>query len=460
MIARYTASQSNPDVVDPASDTEILVVSQPYGNHNGGQLLFGPDGYLYIGMGDGGSGGDPLENGQDPSTLLGAMLRLDVDSATPYAIPWDNPYVGAAGRDEIWAIGLRNPWRFSFDRDTGDLYIGDVGQNAWEEIDYQEAGWPGGLNLGWDCKEGTHAYEFDEACSEADLVDPIAEYGHDAGRSVTGGFVYRGELYPNLQGRYFFADFVNGRIWSLAKDPSNPDGWSHPVLELDAGFNISAFGEDEQGELYVCDWSGGTIRRLADANGPVPILTSSSKSVSPASVDPGDPATHTISLVNRGGAADGPVVVTDTVPVGLSYEPGSLKASAGTVDDGDAPILGWQGALDGDASITITYRVTTTGAITGGIVNRAAVGGAVDSFELAETVYVPQSVLTSTSADVILPGTQPGQLGAFIPDSVDCDTCHSDPIFDLWRGSPMSQAGRDPLMWAALEVASHDAPGT
>jgi uncharacterized repeat protein (TIGR01451 family) len=460
VVTRFTASQSNPDVADPASATEILSIAQPYGNHNGGQLLFGPDGYLYVGMGDGGGGGDPLENAQDSTNLLGAMLRLDVDSDSPYAIPWDNPYVDAVGRDEIWAIGLRNPWRFSFDRVTGDLYIGDVGQNAWEEISYQEAGTPGGLNFGWDCLEGTHTYEYDEACSQADLVEPIVEYGHDVGRSVTGGFVYRGSLYPNLQGRYFYADYVNGKIWSIHKTGSSPDSWSEPELEVDAGFNISAFGEDESGELYVCDWSGGTVRRLADANGPTPILSSSRKAVSPPSIDKGETATYTIALVNTGGAVNGSVALTDTVPAGLRYVPGSLDATAGSVDATGAPTLHWRGEFAAGSSITVTYRVTATGEITGGIVNGAVVGGAVEPIHLIAALFVPRPVLTSTRADVFLPGTQPNQLDVLLPDSVDCDICHSEPIYDQWRGSMMSQAGRDPLMWAALEVASHDAPGT
>ena len=193
VVARYRVSPSDPDVADPGSELPLLTIAQPYENHNGGQILFGPeDGYLYIGLGDGGSGGDPLDHGQNTNTLLGAMLRLNVDSGAPYAIPPDNPYVGRPGLDEIWAIGLRNPWRFSFDRENGDLYIGGVGQNLWEEIDYQAAGTPGGVNFGWRCKEGTHDYIFAGDCATAQLTDPIAEYSHTVGYSVSGGFVYRG----------------------------------------------------------------------------------------------------------------------------------------------------------------------------------------------------------------------------------------------------------------------------
>ena len=270
VIARYSVSR-NPAKADLGSASTILTVAQPYFNHNGGQLLFSPvDGYLYIGMGDGGKRGDPHNHGQDKETLLGAMLRLDVDGGTPYAIPPDNPYVGVAGADEIWAIGLRNPWRFSFDQATGDLYIGDVGQDTWEEINYQAAHTLGGLNFGWRCKEGTHPYNFLDACHSARFTDPIATYNHDLGIAVTGGFVYRGNLYPALVGYYFYADFGSSRIWSIRK--MGPNTWSTPQQELVTDLNISAFGEDEAGELYVVDYAanegGGQIRHLADLKEP------------------------------------------------------------------------------------------------------------------------------------------------------------------------------------------------
>ena len=269
VIARYNVSTTDPNMAEANSENILLIVDQPYSNHNGGQLLFSPvDGYLYIGMGDGGSAGDPQNNAQNINTLLGAMLRLNVDNGNPYAIPPDNPFVGSDGLDEIWAYGLRNPWRFSFDRQNGDLYIGDVGQNAWEEIDYQRAGTPGGLNFGWRCKEGTHNYNFTGDCLTANLTDPIAEYSHSEGQAVTGGFVYRGQDFPNMVGRYFYADYVSGNIWSLYKTGSNPDTWSLPKLELSSGLLISAFGEDKNGEIYVVDRGGGTIRRLVDLNNP------------------------------------------------------------------------------------------------------------------------------------------------------------------------------------------------
>jgi uncharacterized repeat protein (TIGR01451 family) len=462
VIARYHVSTGNPDVAAPESAEVLLTVGQPYGNHNGGQLLFGPlDGYLYVGMGDGGSGGDPLNHAQNVTTLLGAMLRLDVDDSSPYSIPPDNPFVGHDGRDEIWAIGLRNPWRFSFDRETGDLYIGDVGQNLWEEIDYQAASTPGGVNFGWRCKEGTHDYDFSGGCPQLILTDPIAEYSHTEGRSVTGGFVYRGRRYPALVGRYFYADYVTGKIWSLYKTGSEPDTWAPPQLELDTGLNISAFGEDEDGELYVVDLSGGTIRRLADVNGPSPNLTTSAKRVSSPSADPGEIVTYTIRLVNSGGQVDQPCSVTDTIPTGLSYVPSSLGATEGTVDDLQVPNLTWKGSLSQSRHITITYQVTVTGQVTGSIVNLARVSApSISPLTLAASVAVPRSVLTTTPQDFFLPGTQPRTLNVSIPPSVDCDICHSAPIYDRWRGSMMSQAGRDPLMWAALATANIDAPNS
>ncbi len=461
VIARYAVS-GDPNRADPNSATTILTIDQPYGNHNGGQVMFNPveaaqgKNYLYIGMGDGGSGGDPEEAGQDPTTLLGALLRLNVDGGTPYGIPPDNPYDGTNGREEIWAIGLRNPWRFSFDRANGDLYIGDVGQNAWEEISFQDAETPGGVNFGWDCYEGTHTYEWTAACDTVELTAPIAEYGHDVGRSVTGGFVYRGSLYPALQGRYFYADYVSGRIWSLVKTDT---GFTAPELELETGLNISAFGEDSAGELYVVG-RGGSIRRLADVNGadPVPNLSDSHKRAATMSADPGERVRYDVALVNTGGAVDGTVALTDTVPSGLTYVPNSLSATSGTFDDTGDPVLTWQGAVGAETTVTVSYEVDVTGMVTGSLVNYATVRGPSVNIDLATALFVPRTVLTSTMTDFFLPGTQPDTLHDTIPDSIDCDICHSEPIYDRWRGTMMSQSGRDPLVWAALATANADAP--
>ncbi|HVS03531.1 MAG TPA: PQQ-dependent sugar dehydrogenase [Thermoanaerobaculia bacterium] len=262
VVARYRVS-ADPDRADPASGLEVLSVDQPFANHNGGDLRFGPDGYLYVALGDGGGAGDPLGTAQDPGSLLGKLLRLDVDAGAPYAIPADNPFVGAPGRDEIWSLGLRNPWRFSFDRATGDLFLGDVGQNAVEEVDLQPAG-QGGLNFGWSCFEGSQPFAPGGHCP-AGLVAPILEYGHGEGCAVTGGFRYRGGS-GALWGDYFFGDFCSGRIWH-----------AHPIgdtwvaeLWLDTALSVSSFGEDEVGELLVVDFGGAIYRLAAPGGAPLP----------------------------------------------------------------------------------------------------------------------------------------------------------------------------------------------
>ncbi|RME42993.1 MAG: glucose dehydrogenase [Caldilineae bacterium] len=252
VIAEYRARPGG-SRADPATARVLLTLSQPYSNHNGGQLQFGPDGNLYIGTGDGGAANDPHGNGQNPSALLGKMLRLNVDFGEPYTVPADNPFVDAPGfRPEIWAVGLRNPWRFSFDRQTGDLYIADVGQNLYEEVDFVAAGSPGGLNFGWNLMEGRHCFQA-EACRTEGLTLPIAEYGHEDGCSITGGYVYRGEAYPALDGVYLYADFCSGKVWGL-----RPGGENRLLLQT--SLNISSFGEDETGEVYAVDLGGGIYR--------------------------------------------------------------------------------------------------------------------------------------------------------------------------------------------------------
>lgn len=259
VVARYTVSADDPNRADPASEVQLLYVPQPYGNHNGGHMAFGPDGYLYISLGDGGSGGDPQGNGQNLGTLLGTLLRIDVNVEDGYAIPPDNPFVGNdTARPEIWAWGLRNAWRFSFDRETGDLYIADVGQYSWEEVSFQPAGSPGGENYGWNAYEGTH--EFSGNPPASDVVMPILEYGHSNGRcSITGGYVYRGADVPGLQGVYFYGDWCTGTIWTAWQ---GEDGVWQSQVSLESGRRISSFGEDEDGELYVVD-HGGALLKIA-----------------------------------------------------------------------------------------------------------------------------------------------------------------------------------------------------
>jgi len=255
VIARYSVSTSNPDQADPSSEVRLLHIEQPFQNHNGGEVQFGPEGYLYIGMGDGGSEGDPQGNGQNLQTLLGKILRIDVDHTQPYSIPADNPFANGGGLWEIWAYGLRNPWRFSFDKLTGDLYIGDVGQDAWEEIDYLPAGSPGGENFGWNYYEGNHPYRGSPPAGTK-FVMPVAEYGHDVGESVSGGYVYRGQGLPAWWGVYLYGDYGSGRVWGLLH---LPDGSWQNSLMFETGTKISSFGVDEDGELYLVDYSGSIL---------------------------------------------------------------------------------------------------------------------------------------------------------------------------------------------------------
>jgi glucose/arabinose dehydrogenase len=256
-IERYTVSQDDANRADDRSGKVILTIAQPEANHNGGQLQFGPDGYLYIGMGDGGGAGDrhgAIGNGQDLNALLGKILRIAVTNQDTYAIPGDNPF-----GTEVWSYGWRNPWRFSFDRVNGDLYIADVGQNAYEEVHFQPASSAGGENYGWRIMEGLHCFNPRQGCDQTGLVLPIAEYSHDEGGcSITGGYVYRGAQYPALDGFYVFGDYCTGYIWSLQRAG---DQWQMDK-RLESGVRISSFGEDLNGELYVID-HGGAVYQLA-----------------------------------------------------------------------------------------------------------------------------------------------------------------------------------------------------
>jgi len=275
VIARYQVWFADPNLADTSSAAILMTVTQPSTNHNGGQLAFGKDGYLYIGLGDGGGGGDPGGNARDLASLLGSVLRIDVDTnagTSPYySSPPDNPFFGGGdgARDEIWAFGLRNPWRFSFDRVTGDLFIGDVGQGAYEEIDFEPWLSAGGLDFGWDCAEGAHAYTGPPdgptlGCSNdpSTYELPIIEYGHGAGDcAVIAGFRYRGAFHPPMAGRYFYADYCTGNLWAASESGGV---WTSDLL-LTAGFGITSFGEDEDGELYLVQGTG--LYRLDEPDG-------------------------------------------------------------------------------------------------------------------------------------------------------------------------------------------------
>ncbi|MEZ4585119.1 MAG: PQQ-dependent sugar dehydrogenase [Gemmatimonadales bacterium] len=262
-VASYRVSAQDPDRADPGSGHVLLAVAQPYSNHNGGMLAFGPgDGHLYVALGDGGSAGDPQANGQDRNTLLGSLVRLAVDGSGQGSIPADNPFVGQAGaRAEIWSYGLRNPWRFSFDRANGDLYIGDVGQGQREEIDVSTAadGAGRGLNFGWNVMEGGNCYSPSSGCDRTGLTLPLLEYGHGPACSVTGGYVYRGAAVPNLRGTYFYADYCAGWVRSFRLESGQP-AEQREWTDLGSGGRITSFGEDAAGELYLLTENGRVSR--------------------------------------------------------------------------------------------------------------------------------------------------------------------------------------------------------
>jgi len=366
VVAEYQVSAGDPDIADPASARVLLTVAQPYANHNGGNLAFGPDGYLYIGFGDGGSGGDPLGNGQNLETLLGSILRIDVDAADPgleYAIPADNPFAGnPTARHEIWAWGLRNPWRFSFDRATGDLFIGDVGQSAVEEIDFQDAASPGGENYGWSIMEGSTCYGGGVDCNDGSLVLPILEYGHDVGSAVTGGYRYRGSSQPRLRGMYLYADYGSGLVWGTV--PRCDAQWQSEVL-ADTPYAISTFGEGADGELYLTDYAatGGTVYHVTVAAGG-PALASTPTTVDFGALHLGVAGSAELLLTNTNTGPEAVLVeavsVSDTIHFSLNADGGSSPCGSLTpcLGPGESCTVevrfssGTQGTFDGALTIS------------------------------------------------------------------------------------------------------------
>ena len=305
VVERYQRS-ANPLVADVSSVKEIIRIPHPLSNHNGGNLQFGSDGYLYMGTGDGGGGGDTDNNAQNLNVLLGKILRLDIDApGVPYAIPSTNPFRGQTGkRGEIWAYGVRNPWRFSFDRATHDLIIGDVGQGAREEIDFQPAGSAGGANYGWRLMEGFACYNPSTNCNDGTLTLPILDYDHSLGVAVTGGYRYRGSAFPDLTGIYFYGDYGSGRLWGATQ--TSGGAWTTNELLL-TGLSISSFGEDEQGELYVVNL-GGTISKLVSAGiriSPDPIQVCDGSGLGTATLSWNFPQAQIVEI--RLGSPSGPL---------------------------------------------------------------------------------------------------------------------------------------------------------
>jgi glucose/arabinose dehydrogenase len=367
VIARYKVS-SNPNLANPSSAVTLLSINQPYPNHNGGQLQFGPDGYLYIGMGDGGSGNDPNCHAQKDDTLLGKMLRLDVNQSMlqpPYhGIPPTNPFAGAGHPlDKVWARGLRNPWRFSFDRVTGDLFIGDVGEIAMEEVDFQPAGSPGGRNYGWKMMEGpicgvggtSGCPAGTVACNHPSLVRPILSFDHTVGCSITGGYRYRGSLYPQLYGTYVYGDFCTGRMFGAWQDAAG--NWMSTEFP-DTSLLISSFGEDEAGNIYVVAYNGAIYRVTSTTDYPMPATTQ----VSPSSAIAGDPSLGI--TVSGSGFAPGSVVRWNGSNRATTYvSPYRLTAAipAGDLDSiGPAAVAVFNPSPAGGTSNAQTFQVNPT----------------------------------------------------------------------------------------------------
>lgn len=355
VVARYHVT-TDLEVADPNSEEILLTIAQPFANHNGGHLTFGPDGYLYIGTGDGGSGGDPRNNGQSLSTLLGKILRIDVESGTtPYAIPATNPFASStADRREIWAFGLRNPWRFSFDRQTGNLYIGDVGQNTYEEIDFQPASSLGGENYGWKIMEGTHCYNA-SSCNQSGLTLPVVEYDHEQGCSVTGGVVYRGQRFPRLNGTYLYGDYCSGRIWGLILLPSSQQN----VQLFDAPYPISTFGEDEAGEVYLTDYGAGAIYQITDANPSSSVDLEITTSDTPDPVVRGENLATTITITNKGSSPA--TLVQTNVALPSTFTLTSVTSSQGGCS-GTSTVTCTLGTIPPSTTITITMASSPTAA--------------------------------------------------------------------------------------------------
>lgn len=440
VVARFQVSAADPDLADPASEEILLVIDQPATNHNGGQLAFGPDGYLYVGTGDGGGGGDPNENGQDLGSLLGKVLRLDVDS-TPdpglaYAIPADNPFVGVAGaRGEIWAYGLRNPWRFSFDRGTGDLWISDVGQKLWEEVDRQPAASGGGENYGWDCREGAHDYsdsngDHNASCPSSGFTDPVLEYPHESGRcSVTGGYRYRGDLEPRLRGVFLYADFCTGEIFGTV--PRCDGQWQSRPL-LDAPFNVTAFGEDEAGEVYVTEYDGSLpaqttskihLLGLAAGSGG-PDLAVSAEPLDFGTVEVGQTVSRllTLSNVNAGPEAVGVAEAALSDDVLFSLAPQSGPPRCRTLN----PCL--------PPAASCTVRVRFQAASPGGVAETLSYDG---NF-LAELVHLTASVVPcASSLDLTLSGLEVTSGEAHRA----CDTLTAGPDLSVVAGGDLTLCG-------------------
>jgi glucose/arabinose dehydrogenase/murein DD-endopeptidase MepM/ murein hydrolase activator NlpD len=417
VLARYSVS-SDSNVANPASAQFVLTIPHPTNsNHNGGMLAFGNDGYLYWSTGDGGGGGDVPNNAQNLNVLLGKILRLDINSGSPYAIPPDNPFVGVSGaRGEIWDYGFRNPWRFSFDRATQDIYIGDVGESRREEIDFEPSSASGGLNYGWRVLEGSLCFNPSSGCDTNGKIMPVAEYDNNSATcAVTGGYVYRGLLSPQMTGIYFYGDFCSGEIWGLVRQPSGT--WDSDLI-VDTSFLISSFGEDEAGELYLTDYSSGSVQKIVSSNVPLPTptftpipavsSTPTAVATSTQTFTPLPPSTATLPPVTA-GTLNGQVLASKPVTVSL-YDAGntlvasvtanangtfSLTAPAGTYTVRAAA----SGFLSAQGSAILTAGTTTTKPTISLLAGDIDGNNVIDQFD-AMTIGMSYNTPAPTAADL------------------------------------------------------------
>ena len=448
VVAEYEVS-ADPDIVDAASARVLLTIAQPAANHNGGHLAFGPDGFLYIATGDGGGGGDPDETGQDLESLLGKLLRIDVDTTAPglaYGLPPDNPFLGPTEeRDEIWAYGLRNPWRFSFDRLTGDLWIGDVGQDLWEEIDFEPAAHPGGVNYGWDCREGAHPFADDNGdenvnCPMGGLTDPVMEYAHASNRcSVTGGFRYRGDALPRLRGVYLFGELCTGEIFGTVP---RCDGIWQSRRVLDAPFSITSFGEDEAGEVYVTEYvSDGSatskVRRLVlGAGSEGPDLSSTPPSFDFGDVEVGDTVETVLGFHNVNTGPEAAVVSHFSLTGDAEFS----TAGSGGVTCGAAPCL----APGTSCTVRIAFKAAAIG-------NYDGIVGAHGNFDVVAVPLAAEAVACSSAVNVQLTdgSTENGTV-----THRACDTVTAGPYTVGSTGNVTLRAGTRIVLQSGFAVAS------
>jgi uncharacterized protein (TIGR03437 family) len=455
VISRLRVS-SNPDIADAASEQILLTIAQPFPNHNGGNLVFGPDGYLYIGTGDGGGGGDPQDNGQNPGALLGKMLRLDVESGTqPYTSPQSNPFVNRSGaRPEVWAIGLRNPWKYSFDRETGDLWIADVGQNRAEEVNFVPASSGGGENYGWDRMEGLQCYPASAGCSRDGLTLPVLEYTRDQGVSVTGGYVYRGSRYPGLHGIYFYGDYGSGNLWGVTREGST---FRNRLLN-GTGLQISTFGEDEQGEIYLADHRNGGIYLVAEG---APVFNSEGV-VNAASFEAGITPGSLATIFGTGITAFGGIIGAQQTPL-----PAELAGTSVTMNGVPAPLIAvaltdgleqinvqvpWELSNASSARIVVTANgqqsspvdvplvaaqpeiFAVSGNLTvwatglGPVANQPAAGAAAPLSPLSTTLQEPGVTVGGMPARVIFAGLAPNFVGLYQINVVALENASGDVV--------------------------------